>query len=201
LTESDAIGQVASTVPQLRRRSLMWFGVLGGGAVIAIVVAIILIAPSAPDTKLAPDFSFTLYQGEAELGAQTLDISQLKGKPVVLNFWAGLCPPCRTEMVEFQQFHRLSDQKDQVTLIGIDVGPFLSLGSQDDAQDLMRELNIDYPTGFTDNGSVVDMYGILGMPTTVFIDSQGEIYQKRTGIVTLSMLKGILGKMLENESR
>ena len=201
MIESEVSGRLARTFPPLRRRYLMWFGALGGVALIALVVAVILITPSGSDTKAAPNFSFTLYQGEAELGAEMLDISQLRGKPVILNFWAGLCPPCRTEMVEFQQFYRLSEQKEQVTLIGIDVGPFLNLGSYDDAQNLMRELNIDYPTGFTDDGSVVGRYGVVGMPTTVFIDSRGEIYQKRTGIVTLSLLKGILGKLLEHESR
>ena len=201
MTESYASGPVAKTTPSRPRRYLMWFGALGGVALIAFVVAMILIAPSESGTKAAPNFSFTLYQGQAEMGAETLDISQLRGKPVILNFWAGLCPPCRTEMVEFQQFYRLSEQKEQVALIGIDVGVFLKLGSHEDGQILMRELNIDYPTGYTDDGSVVRRYEVVGMPTTVFIDSQGEIFQKRTGIVTLSLLKGILGKLLEHESR
>ena len=201
MTEINASGQEATTVPPRRRRYLMWFGALGGVALIALVVAVILIAPSESGTKSAPNFSFTLYQGEAELGAETLDISQLRGKPVVLNFWAGLCPPCRAEMVEFQQFYKLSEQKEHVVLIGIDVGIFFNLGSREDGQNLMRELNVDYPTGYTDDGSVIRRYGVVGMPTTVFIDSQGEIFQKRTGIVTLSLLKGILGKLLEHESR
>ena len=200
MTEIDASSQEARTVPRLRRRHLVWFGGLGGIALTALVVAVILIAPSESDTKAAPNFSFTLYQGEAELGAKTMDISQLRGKPVILNFWAGLCPPCRTEMMEFQQFYRLSEQKDQVTLIGIDIGVFLNLGSQSDANNLMSELNVVYPTGFTDDESVVRRYRVVGMPTTVFIDSTGEIYQKRTGIVSGFMLKEIVANMLEQES-
>lgn len=201
MTEIDASSQEERTVPRLRRRYLVWFGGLGGIALTALVVAVILIAPSESDTKAAPNFSFTLYQGEAELGAKTMDISQLRGKPVILNFWAGLCPPCRTEMMEFQQFYRLSEQKDQVTLIGIDIGVFLNLGSQSDANNLMSELNVVYPTGFTDDESVVRRYRVVGMPTTVFIDSTGEIYQKRTGIVSGFMLKEIVANMLEQESR
>jgi len=199
VTESDASSQEARTVP--RFRYLLWFGGLGGVAITALVVAIILFGPSGSDTKSAPNFSFTLYQGEAELGAKTMDISQLRGKPVILNFWAGLCPPCRTEMMEFQQFYRLSEQAEKVTLIGIDVGKFLNLGSESDANNLMRELNVVYPTGFTDDGSVVSRYRVVGMPTTVFIDSTGDIYQKRTGIVSGFMLKEIVANMLEQESR
>ena len=128
MTGSDVISQEVTTVPQRGRRYLLWLGGLGGVSLAALVAAIILIAPSGSGTKTAPDFSFTLYQGEAELGAKTMNISQLQGKPVILNFWAGLCPPCRTEMVEYQQFYKLSDQQEYVTLIGIDVGPFLNLG-------------------------------------------------------------------------
>ena len=199
VTESDANSQEARTDPRLRY--LVWLGGLGGVALTALVVAILLIAPSGSDIKSAPNFSFTLYQGEAELGAKTMDISQLRGKPVILNFWAGLCPPCRTEMMEYQQFYRLSEQKDQVTLIGIDVGKFLNLGSQSDANNLMSDLNVVYPTGFTDDESVVSRYRVVGMPTTVFIDSTGEIYQTRTGIVSGFMLKEIVAKMLEQESQ
>lgn len=199
MTESDAGTQEARTVG--RPRHLVWFGGLLGVAIAALVLAFLVFTPPGPDTKAAPNFSFTLYQGEAELGAKTLDISQLQGKPVILNFWAGLCPPCRTEMMEFQQFYRLSEQKEQVTLIGIDVGKFLNLGSQSDANNLMRELNVVYPTGFTEDGSVVSKYQVVGMPTTVFIDSTGEIYQKRTGIVSGFMLKKIVTSMLEQESR
>ena len=184
---------------QRGRRYLWWFGGLGSVGLIALVATFILIAPSGSGNKSAPDFSFTLYQGEAELGTKTMDISQLRGKPVILNFWAGLCPPCRTEMVEYQNFYRLSEQSEQVTLIGIDVGPFLNLGSHDDALNLMRDLNVIYPTGYTDDGSVVSKYQVVGMPTTVFIDSKGDIYQKRSGIVPGIMLKKIVTNMLELE--
>ncbi len=60
---------------------------------------------------LAPNFSFTLYQGEDKLGAEKLDLAQLHGKPIVLNFWAGLCPPCRAEMPDLQSFY--DESKDQ----------------------------------------------------------------------------------------
>ncbi len=88
----------------------------------AIVVAVILSAVfggsdttssggTAGSEDLAPNFSFTLYQGEDKLGAEKLDFAQLHGKPIVLNFWAGLCPPCRAEMPDLQSFY--DESKDQ----------------------------------------------------------------------------------------
>ncbi len=77
-------------------------------------------ASVATKKDLAPDFSFTLYQGESKLGAATLDLSSLQGRPIVLNFWAGLCPPCRAELPDLQDFY--DEFNDRVTLVSVDLG-------------------------------------------------------------------------------
>ena len=155
-------------------------------------------ANPAAQANLSSDFSFTLYQGAGELGAETLELSQLLGKPVVLNFWAGLCPPCRAEMPEFQEFYE--ETKDRVTLVGIDVGPFVGLGSRDDAADLLMELGVTYPAGFPEDGSVLRSYGVLGMPTTVFIDSEGGVFRKWTGPLDRKTLDRITNDMIGQDS-
>lgn len=142
---------------QRRPSYLQWLVGLGGVTLGAIVVAVILSAVfggsdttssggTAGSEDLAPNFSFTLYQG-----AEKLDFAQLHGKPIILNFWAGLCPPCRAEMPDLQRFY--GESKEQVTLIGIDIGRFMGLGSHRDARNLLRELDITYPTGFTNDGN------------------------------------------------
>ena len=140
------------------------------------------------------DFSFTLYQGQERLGAETLNISDLQGKPVVLNFWAGLCPPCRAEMPDLQEFY--DDFHDRVVLLGIDVGQFTSLGNRDDAQALLKELGVTYPAGFTEDPAIMRNYRVLGMPTTVFIDSEGEIFRSWTGALNRETLSEITEEML-----
>ena len=113
----------------------------------------------------------------------------------MLNFWAGLCPPCRAEMPYLQRFY--DDFQDQVYLIGIDIGTFTGLGSRDDGRALLEELKITYPAGATEDNSVVGNYEVLGMPTTVFIDSQGRIHEKWTGILNRDNLVRITKDMLE----
>ena len=81
------------------------------------------------------DLPFTLYQGSEVLGEGNLTVGSLKGKPLVLNFWAGLCPPCRAEMPDLQEFSE--ENKDRVNLLGIDVGQFTGLGNQDSAKALL----------------------------------------------------------------
>ena len=173
----------------------MWGG-LGGAAIIAVVLVAIL-APGLGGTSQAADFNFTLYQGVGELGSKEMSLSRLDSKPVVLNFWAGLCPPCRAEMPEFQRFY--DEYKDRVTLIGIDIGPFTGLGSHRDAEDLLRELGITYPAGFTNDASVPRKFGVTGMPTTVFIQPGGEIFEKRSGALNYSFLTRVTNSMLAAE--
>ena len=144
----------------------------------------------------APDFEFTLYQGETELGANMLKFSDIQGsKPIVLNFWAGLCPPCRAEIPDLQEF--IDEFGDRIILLGMDIGRFTNLGSTEDAIKLLDELNVTYPSGYPLAGSSVINYKVLGMPTTVFVTADGKIFQKWTGTLNRDVLAKISNEMLQ----
>ena len=191
------VSAAASTGSRKKRRDRLMFGGLGVSAIVGVVLVVVLVAGGGGPSR-APNFSFSLYQGVSELGSREMDLSRLHGEPVVLNFWAGLCPPCRAEMPEFQRFYE--EFKDQVTLVGIDIGPFMRLGSHRDAENLLRELGVTYPAGFTNDGSVPRKYRITGMPTTVFIKSNGEIFDKRTGALNRNTLVRMTTEMLRAEA-
>lgn len=190
---SQRVSAAAATTSQKNRQKILMWGGLGSAAIIAVVLFAIL-APGLGGPSQAADFNFTLYQGADELGSREMSLSRLDSKPVILNFWAGLCPPCRAEMPEFQLFY--NEYKDRVTLIGIDIGPFTGLGSHRDAEELLRELGITYPAGFTNDGSVPRKFGVTGMPTTVFIQPGGEIFEKRSGALNFSFLTRVTNSML-----
>jgi len=211
--EKDTVNQRAAVQagvePQRKHRKLLRYGWRGGVVWLGAVLAIILVGcgggigadtATGADTSrdLAPDFPFTLYQGEVELGAEALDVSDLQGRPTVLNFWAGLCPPCRAELPDLQLFYE--DFNDQVTVVGIDIGTFTGLGNQDDARKLLRELAINYPNGYTSDDSVVRRYQVLSMPTTVFINSKGEIFKKWNGALNRDILTEQTTELLNQES-
>ncbi len=84
--------------------------------------------------QLPADFRVTVYQGSETLGGEVLQFSDLlaQGKPIVLNAWAGLCPPCRQEMPDFEAVYQ--EFGDQVLFFGLDVGPFTSLGTSEDGR-------------------------------------------------------------------
>ena len=140
------------------------------------------------------DFNISLYQGSDALGAETVAVSDLRGQPVVLNFWAGLCPPCRAEMPEFQDFADAYDGR--ATLVGVDLGQFFALGSEADAVALLGELGVTYPAGATDDGNVVRELGVLGLPATFFVAADGSLHRKWQGVLNGEKLAEITDEML-----
>ena len=103
---------------------------------------------------LRTDFSIEAYQGEDVLGGKNTQFSGLfgRGQPVVLNFFAGLCPPCRAEMPDLQSVS--AQYQGRVTLFGLDIGPFMGLGSQKDGKALVQEMGVTYPTGAASDSKV-----------------------------------------------
>ena len=187
------------------RRGLMW----GGATVVVIAILIIFavsqagsggentLGSSADRRVAAPDFQLTVYQGAHVLGGEELKFSDVfrQGKPLVLNFWAGLCPPCRAEMPGFQEVY--NESKDQFILLGMDIGPFIGLGSREDGRNLLRELNITYPAATTFEASIVTQYQIRGMPTTVFLTSNGEIVDTYAGLLDERTFRDKLQELLQ----
>jgi thiol-disulfide isomerase/thioredoxin len=144
----------------------------------------------------ASDFGFEVYQGAGVLeGSQTslADVLSI-GKPVVLNFWAGDCPPCRFEMPDLQRSYEAHG--DEVIYLGMDVGVFTGLGSRQSALALLRELDITYPVGAPPDRTAVVDYRVTAMPTTVFFDAGGVVDDRWEGAITESQLDAIVLGML-----
>ncbi len=145
-----------------------------------------------------PDMTITAYQRADLLGGEEVHLSELvsQGKPVVLNFWAALCPPCRAEMPDIQ---RVFDQRGgEVTIVGIDIGPQQFLGSREDAKRLLVDLGISYPVGTTFDESIVRDFRLVGMPTTFFIHADGSLLQTWSGLLTEAKINEFIDEMLSS---
>ncbi len=143
------------------------------------------------------DFDLVAYQGEEILGGQTSHFATLFGRgkqPVVLNFWAGQCPPCRAEMPAFQ--HAADDYQGKVLVVGLDVGEFTGLGTQDDARSLLQELNIHYPTAYAVDASPLQLYNVRAMPTTLFLSPNGALQEQVAGLIQEDRLRSSLERLV-----
>ena len=140
-------------------------------------------------------FNVSLYQGQETLGGDDINFADLLdgGKPVVLNFWGGDCPPCRAEMPAFQNVYE--NHEEELTFLGVDVGTFFGLGTRQEAIDLLRELNINYPAGSSNRTPVVN-YSVTALPTTIFFRANGEVFQRASGALSESQMESIVSDML-----
>lgn len=112
---------------------------------------------------IAPDFSFTTFEGE------TIALSDLRGKGVVLNFWASWCDPCRDEAVMLEQTWQ-AEQENGIVFLGLDY-----LDQEPQAKAYLEEYRVSYPNGPDLQSKAARDYGIKGVPETFFIDGEGKI--------------------------
>ena len=152
---------------------------------------------SGLDEEIAHDFNITLYEGGEFLdGASQVSISMLKGKRLVLNFWAPLCGPCRAEMPELEAFWKNARSNNWLVL-GVDLGRLTGLGDMNDATEFLEEIETTYPTGYTNTNEILDRYGIFGMPTTIFIDEEGRIVRSWVGAINRDKLEELSTNIME----
>jgi cytochrome c biogenesis protein CcmG/thiol:disulfide interchange protein DsbE len=126
--------------------------------------------------RTAPDFTLTTFRGD------TVSLEGLKGKAIVLNFWASWCPPCRVEATLLERTWRIYKNRDVV---------FLGVNIQDrkkDALSYIREFNVTYPNGPDPTGEISIDYGVSGLPVTFFISKKGMIVRRWVGAIEKSVL-------------
>jgi len=136
--------------------------------------------PSPLIGRAAKDFEFqALGSGEAHR------LSDFRGTPVVLNFWASWCVECRTEAGEFEAFHRKRSPQSDAVVLGIAIQDTVS-----QATAFAERFGKTYLLGLDAPGGQIALdYGIYGVPETFFIDAEGVIRSKQIGGVSLDLLE------------
>jgi thiol-disulfide isomerase/thioredoxin len=119
----------------------------------------------------APDFRFSMQDGSV----QTL--SGLRGRTVLVNFWATWCAPCKAEMPDLQQI--ADEQGERVTVVGVNrlealeaIGPFAA------------EMSLRFTLVPDQSGQIADRYGAKNLPMTYFINSDGTVAFVQLGMMT-----------------
>lgn len=174
-----------------RRRSRRRARLLIAAVVLAAaaVVAVATWGPSGGPARVggegpAPGFSLeNVHRGEPPVS-----LADHRGRPVVVNFWASWCAPCRREMPAFAE---VSDQLDGKVV-------FLGVNHQDGrsaALELLAETGVRYPSGYDPDGRTAAAYGLLGMPTTLFVSADGRLLERRTGEVGRTELLRTLDRL------
>lgn len=129
---------------------------------------------------LAPDFSLPVLDG------QTVRLSEFRGKPVILNFWATWCPPCRAEMPALEEIWQQYGRGD-VVVLGVDQGE----GTAVVERFINTKVHTTFPILMDQRQTIGDTYFVRSLPTTFFIDPNGFIQEIRVGgPLSLDFLQG-----------
>ena len=141
--------------------------------------------PSPLIGKEAPDFTLNLFDGN------DLTLSDLKGKTVLLNFWASWCMPCRQEARALESTWKRYKDKD-VVFIGVNVWD-----DNSNAQNYMNSYGGPYPHGTDPEEEIQVDYGVAGVPETYFIDRGGYVRDKFTGPLTEEIIEYFVTRAME----
>jgi thiol-disulfide isomerase/thioredoxin len=157
-------------------------------AIIAICVAGSLIAigvvgsasgqAARPAPVAAPAFSLPLLGDDS---GQQVALSKYRGQPLIVNFFASWCDPCRTETPLLAKFYRT--EKGKVALVGLDENDTLG-----HATSFTRADGVSYPVGWDPHFTVASAFGVNALPQTFFLNARHQIVDRVFGAVTLARL-------------
>lgn len=117
--------------------------------------------------ELAPNFKLETLSGD------TVQLSDYRGKKVLLNFWATWCGPCREEMPAMQKFY--DDYADEIEILAVNLNGTSAEKTVNDVQDFINEFDFTYPILLDMDMSVGNEYMVMGLPSTYFIGTDGKI--------------------------
>ncbi len=133
----------------------------------------------------APDFTLQTLDGES------VSLSDYRGKLVMINFWASWCPPCNSEMPDLQSYYEKHKDEDFI-ILGVNYED-----SPDKVQAFVEKYGVTFPILLDSEGQVANLFGIQGLPTSFFVDKEGNVLGYQPGPVTKEMLEDGITPLLQ----
>ncbi len=155
------------------------------------------------EPKPAQDFSLELMtgmdsegegngdsSGEDGISGGSVSLSEMRGKVVLVDFWASWCPPCRQEAAALEEVYR-EYAGPEVEFIGVNIWDL-----EDNANTYVQDFGLTYPSGLDTDGVIAIDYGVRGIPEKFFIGRDGVIRQKFVGPMSADILRQTLDRLL-----
>ena len=130
--------------------------------------------------KAAPDF--TMYT----LDGQKVKLSEFKGKPTILNFWASWCGPCKSEMPDLEEAYKTYGDRLNFVLVNLTDGKSETL---EDASSFIQTMGYTFPVFYDMDLDGATAYGVNSIPLTIFINASGEMVAYYTGAMSKEVLQ------------
>lgn len=164
--------------------------------ILIVLLALVLVVSGCKDigsSKSAPDFDVTLLdlnKGGESVRGKSVSLNDYKGKPLVLNFWAPWCPPCRDESPGFERVYQKYKSKEV---------KFLAIAIRDtdlNIEQFVKRYGLTFQIGIDADAEIANKYGVSGIPETFFIDTNGNIKRTHVGALSESQLSEYIDEIL-----
>ncbi len=135
-------------------------------------------------SRAAPDFTLPTLDGE------TITLSDLRGHPLLINFWATWCPPCRQEMPAMQRVY------ERYRARGFIVLAVNFRERADQVRPFVEDLGLTFPVLLDETGRVAAQYQVIGLPSSYFVDAQGQVKTVRVGAMSEAFIEQQVQELL-----
>ena len=141
--------------------------------------------------ETAPDFTLTTFPGYDYEGVSQVKLSDLKGKIVVINFWASWCKPCEQEANDLEEAWRIYQPEGDVVFLGVDY-----VDTEPEALGYLEKFDITFANGADLGTRISQAFRIKGVPETYFIDRDGVIQYIQVGpFQSLSQITSVINSL------
>ncbi len=147
--------------------------------------------PSALLEEQVPNFSMPLFERYSADYGDRFELSEQQGRPVVVNFWASWCAPCRDEMPVLEASWQ--EHQSEVLFVGV----ITQESSETGAEALLSEFALSYPSGIDESNRINIDYGLFGLPETFFIRADGTLNYRHSGPITQDAMEQQVQALLE----
>lgn len=141
------------------------------------------------EAKKATDFTVLNSKNEK------VKLSDFFGKPIVVNFWATWCSPCKEELSEFNECYRKYNEEIEFLMVNLTDGYNETV---DSVKAFVNENNYEFPVYFDTEYSATNNYKVYSIPKTLFIDKEGKLIKSYTGMINNANLENYIKKLKEN---
>ncbi len=143
--------------------------------------------------QVIDDFTLPLFSGYEWEGKSEVAVSELRGKVIVINFWASWCKPCEQEAAELQQAWMEYESTGEVVFLGIDY-----VDTETDARVYLKKFGITFPNGPDLATKISQYFRIRGVPETYFVDKEGVLRYVQVGpFVSIEQIRAQIDPLLK----